>query len=234
MEIKVLIAEDSESIRKWYAFALKEQKDITLVPMAANGYEAVANAALYKPDVVILDMEMETRDAGLQAGCQILAMQPDAKILMLTVYDDDATIFRAYEMGAVDYLFKDASVEKITQAIRDAYQGTSPIRQEIAQRMRREFCRLKHNEKSLLQVVKMARQLSETESDIVVMLAEGLSRKEICQRRFIEMSTLKTHVRNILQKMEVKNTGELVELVQRENLLPYLQMYGDTNNGGEA
>ena len=225
MGIKVLIAEDSPSIRKWYEYALGSVKDIDILPMASNGYEAVSFTAIHQPDVVIMDMEMESRDAGIQAGAQILAMRPETKILMLTVYDDDATIFRAYEMGAVDYLFKDAPVEKIIEAIRDAYQGTSPIRQEIAQRMRREFCRLKHNEKSLIQVAKMTRQLSDTECDIVAMLAEGLSRKAICERRYIEMSTLKTHIRNIIQKMQVKNIAELVELVLRENLLPYLQMY---------
>lgn len=222
MKIRVLIAEDSESIRKWYAYALGEVDDIALLPMASNGYEAVALAAVHKPDVVILDIEMESREAGLHAGRQILGMLPETKIVMLTVYDDDATIFRTYEMGAVDYLFKDATPAKIVEAIRDAHQGTSPIRQEIAQRMRQEFRRLKRSEESLMQVIKMVRQLSSTESSIVVLLTEGLSRKEICERRFIEMSTMKTHIRSILQKMQVKTTGELVDLVLRENLLPYL------------
>ena len=117
-------------------------EDIELLPMAENGYQAVASAVLYHPDVLILDMEMESRDAGLKAGQQVLSILPETKIIMLTVYDDDATIFRAYEMGAVDYLFKNASTEKIHEAILDAYRGTSPIRQEIAQRMRQEFRRL--------------------------------------------------------------------------------------------
>ena len=227
MKIRVLIAEDNESIRKWYAYALASAEDIELLPMASNGYEAVALAAIHKPDVMILDMEMESRDAGLQAGYQVVSMLPETRIIMLTVYDDDATIFRAYEMGAADYLFKDAPIDKIIEAIRDAYHGTSPIRQEIAQRMRREFRRLKRSEESLMQVVKLLRQLSGTESSIVVLLTEGLSRAEICERRFIEMSTLKSHIRNILQKMQVKNTSELVELVRHENLLPYLRMDGD-------
>lgn len=223
MSIRVLIADDSESIRKWYAYALGSAKDIELLPLAANGYEAVAAALLHKPDVVILDIEMESRDAGLQAGRQILNVQPDAKIIMLTVYDDDATIFQAYAMGAVDYLFKNAPADTILDAIRKAYEGASPIRQEIAQRMRSEFQRLKRSEESMMKIVRLSRQLSDTESSIVVLLAEGLSRREICEQRFIEMSTLKSHIRNILLKMQVKNTGELVALVQREGLLPYLQ-----------
>ena len=141
MKIRVLIAEDDQSIRKWYAYSLGSMEDIELLPMAENGYQAVASAVLYHPDVLILDMEMESRDAGLKAGQQVLSILPETKIIMLTVYDDDATIFRAYEMGAVDYLFKNASTEKIHEAILDAYRGTSPIRQEIAQRMRQEFRR---------------------------------------------------------------------------------------------
>lgn len=227
MKIRVLIAEDSESIRKWYAYALNEFEDIELLPMATNGYEAIALTAAHRPDVVVLDIEMETREAGLQAGCQILNMLPETKIIMLTVYDDDATIFRTYEMGAVDYLFKDATPQKIAEAIRDAHQGTSPIRQEIAQRMRQEFRRLKRSEGSLMQAIRMVRQLSDTESSIAILLCEGLSRKEICDIRFIEMSTLKSHIRSILQKMQVKNTKELIELVRRENLLSYLKLCGD-------
>ncbi len=106
MKIRVLIAEDDQSIRKWYAYSLGSMEDIELLPMAENGYQAVASAVLYHPDVLILDMEMESRDAGLKAGQQVLSILPETKIIMLTVYDDDATIFRAYEMGAVDYLFK--------------------------------------------------------------------------------------------------------------------------------
>lgn len=109
MKIRVLIAEDDQSIRKWYAYSLGSMEDIELLPMAENGYQAVASAVLYHPDVLILDMEMESRDAGLKAGQQVLSILPETKIIMLTVYDDDATIFRAYEMGAVDYLFKNAS-----------------------------------------------------------------------------------------------------------------------------
>lgn len=223
MKIRVLIAEDDQSIRKWYAYSLGSMEDIELLPMAENGYQAVASAVLYHPDVLILDMEMESRDAGLKAGQQVLSILPETKIIMLTVYDDDATIFRAYEMGAVDYLFKNASTEKIHEAILDAYRGTSPIRQEIVQRMRQEFRRLKRNEMSLHQIVRVLRQLSGTESAIVVMLAQGMTRKEICEKRFIEMSTLKSHIRNILQKMGVKSTAELMELVNQENLLSYLQ-----------
>ena len=223
MAIRVLIAEDSESIRKWYQYALGSISDIELLPMAKSGYEAVAFFAMHQPDVLILDMEMESRDAGLQAGYQVLAMKPDTKIIVLTVYDDDATIFRTYEMGAVDYLSKNATPENIAQAIRDAYHGTSPIRQEIAQRMRNEFRRLKQGEDALMRAIMLAAQLSPTESGIVIMLAKGISRKEICEQRFIEMSTLKSHIRNILQKMKVRNAEDLIALVKRENLLPYLQ-----------
>lgn len=224
MPIRVQIAEDDPSLRKWYAFVLEKAQEIELLPMASSGYEAVALAAIHKPDVVILDIEMESHDAGLQAGAQIMTLLPSAKIIMLTVYDDDATIFRAYEMGAVDYLIKDASVEKIISAIQDAHNGTSPIRKEIAQRMRQEFRRLKQNEDSLLHSAAIIRRLSNTESSIVVMLAKGMSRTEICDTRYITMSTLKTHIRNILQKMQLPDTNALVALVQRENLLPYLEM----------
>ena len=214
MKIRVLIAEDNESIRKWYQVSLQEAEDIDLLPMAANGYEAISLAARYHPDVVILDIEMECKDAGIMAGYQILAMNPETKIIMLTVHEDDEAIFRSYEMGAVDYLFKNASTEKILGAIRDAYHSTSPIREEVAQRMRAEFRRLKQSEHTMLN----------TKRSIVIMLAEGMRRSEICRQRVIEMSTLKTHIRSILQKFQVKSTRQLVELVKSQNLLSFLEL----------
>ena len=224
MKIRVLIAEDNESIRKWYQVSLQEAEDIDLLPMAANGYEAISLAARYHPDVVILDIEMECEDAGIMAGYQILAMNPETKIIMLTVHEDDEAIFRSYEMGAVDYLFKNASTEKILGAIRDTYHSTSPIREEVAQRMRAEFRRLKQSEHTLLNTMKMVQQLSHTERSIVIMLAEGMRRSEICRQRVIEMSTLKTHIRSILQKFQVKSTRQLVELVKSQNLLSFLEL----------
>lgn len=224
MKIRVLIAEDNESIRKWYQVSLQEAEDIDLLPMAANGYEAISLAARHHPDVVILDIEMECKDAGIMAGYQILAMNPETKIIMLTVHEDDEAIFRSYEMGAVDYLFKNASTEKILGAIRDAYHSTSPIREEVAQRMRAEFRRLKQSEHTLLNTMKMVQQLSHTERSIVIMLAEGMRRSEICRQRVIEMSTLKTHIRSILQKFQVKSTRQLVELVKSQNLLSFLEL----------
>lgn len=131
MKIRVLIAEDDQSIRKWYAYSLGSMEDIELLPMAENGYQAVASAVLYHPDVLILDMEMESRDAGLKAGQQVLSILPETKIIMLTVYDDDATIFRAYEMGAVDYLFKNASTEKIHIASRRFWTLTAELRPSV-------------------------------------------------------------------------------------------------------
>lgn len=223
MKIKVLLADDDESIRKWYAYVFSSAEDIELLPMAKNGYEAVSLAAIHKPDVIILDVEMEIRDSGLMAGRQILSMQPNAKIIILTVYDDDATIFRAYEMGVTDYLFKDAPAEKVIGAVRDAYRDTTPIRQEIAKRMRTEFKRLKENEDRLIEFLRMIRQLSNSECEILLLLAEGLSRQEICDKRYIEMSTLKTHIRTILRKMNTRNTKDLISLVYHQNLLPYIK-----------
>ena len=166
MKIRVLLADDDESIRKWYSYVFSQTEDIELLPMAKNGYEAVSLAAMHKPDVVILDVEMEIRDSGLMAGRQILSMMPETKIIILTVYDDDATIFRAYEMGVTDYLFKDAPAEKVIGAVRDAYSDTTPIRQEIAKRMRSEFKRLKENEDRLIDFLRMIRQLSNPQSPV--------------------------------------------------------------------
>lgn len=173
---------------------------------------------------MILDIEMECKDAGIMAGYQILAMNPETKIIMLTVHEDDEAIFRSYEMGAVDYLFKTPVRKRSLARFGMPITVRRPSREEVAQRMRAEFRRLKQSEHTMLNTMKMVQQLSHTERSIVIMLAEGMRRSEICRQRVIEMSTLKTHIRSILQKFQVKSTRQLVELVKSQNLLSFLEL----------
>jgi len=229
--IRVLIAEDSEPMRRYYAYVFKDAAGFELLPTASNGYEAIAMAALYKPDVAILDVEMESRDAGLRAGESILSILPGVKIIIMTVYDDDATIFRAYEMGAVDYIIKNADAQIIMTAVKDAYEGKSAIRPDISERMRKEFRRLKHSENMILQDIRMVYQLSVSERSILCLLLEGKLHKEICEIRCIELSTLKTHIRNMLAKFGAKDTHALVEMVNKMDISTFLRTCDETEDG---
>ena len=210
--IKVLIADDFESIREKYRTILEKCADIEVCAVAKSGYEAVMLAALHKPDVMLMDIEMENKRAGLQAAEQILEQLPDIKIIIMTVYEDDDTVFSAFKLGICDYIVKNVSPAEITRGVRDAYNNRSPIRPNIATKIREEFRRVKEKDESLIYNLYLINQLTLSEGEIVRLLAEGKSKKEICAEKHVEPSTVKTHIWNISRKFGKKPVKEIVQV----------------------
>ena len=150
-KIKVLIVEDDDLINKHYRTLLSKDPDLDIAGSAANGYEAVMLAALQKPDVILLDVELEDKQAGLRAASEILAHMPEIKIVVLTVCETDETVFRAFELGVTDYLLKNMPPEDVIKAVKDAFYDRSPIHANIASKIKREFRRIKSSEDNLFQ-----------------------------------------------------------------------------------
>ena len=126
--IKLLIAEDMTPLLKRYEKAVQVDPEIQVVAAVTNGYDAVMMAALHRPDVILMDVEMETRTAGFDAAQHILERFPETKVVMLTVFEDEQTIFRAFQLGVVDYILKNSQDVELAQCARDAYYNCSPIR----------------------------------------------------------------------------------------------------------
>lgn len=119
-KIKVLIAEDMEPIRRKYVKIINASEDLEVVSDVESGEEAVKQAKERKPDVILMDIEMETPDAGIRATQRILQDNPDVRIIILTVYEEDELIFTAFQLGVCDYILKNASQEEIIKSIRNA------------------------------------------------------------------------------------------------------------------
>jgi len=217
-KIKVLVAEDIESIRKRYCSIFAKDPSIIVCGTAKNGYEAVMLAALHKPDVVLMDLEMEDKEAGIRATREILRQFPDMKVVVLTVYEEDEMIFSAFQAGAVDYLIKNAAPSEIVNAVKDAYHNRSPIRPAVAEKIRREFQRTKINEYNYLNNIRILLQLTHTEIDILDLLAQGKSRKEICDIRYVEMSTLKSQIHSILKKFGKESIDDVIDTLNQYNV----------------
>jgi Response regulator containing a CheY-like receiver domain and an HTH DNA-binding domain len=209
--IKVLVAEDLEPLRRRYAETVAGDRRFELAAAVATGAEAVAEAERSCPELVLMDIEMEDRKAGIAASRGILAIAPETKIIILTVYDLDELVFEAFEAGVVDYLTKDSSREEIVASLWDAYKGTSPIRPLIAEKMRREFKRLRRGESAAAETLRIATSLTPTEIDILELLRRGMTRSEICSTRHIEMSTVKTHINLLLRKLDRPTTAAAIE-----------------------
>lgn len=124
--IKVLIAEDMPALLKKYQRLLEKDSELEVVAAVQNGYEAVMKTVLCQPDVILMDIEMETRTAGLDAASQILSQYPEVKIIILTSYEDDENVFQAFKLGVSDYVLKNSKQEELITCVKDAYAGRSP------------------------------------------------------------------------------------------------------------
>lgn len=217
-KIKVLIAEDMEPIRKRYVKILNSAGDMEVCADVGSGEEAVKQQSLQNADVILMDIEMETADAGIRAAQKIFQKDRHVKIIILTVYEEDELIFTAFQMGVCDYILKNAQPEEIMQSIRDAYENRSPLRPEIASKILGEFKRVRSCENSFLLAVNIVTSLTSTELEILDLLIQHKTRAEICEIRHVEMSTIKSQIHEILKKFDLVSTGEVVSLIDRMGL----------------
>jgi DNA-binding NarL/FixJ family response regulator len=204
-----------ETFRDRFYDILASEAAFEVVGMTGTGEEAVAIALVKKPDIILMDVVMETNTAGTDAARRISEQLPETKIIFITVMDDDQTVLKAYQTGAADYLPKNAPEEEVVSAIHAAYHNQSPIRPAVADRLRREFKKLLAKEESVVYAVSVVRKLTPMELDILLLLCENRTRSEIAQCRCVELSTVKTHVGNLLKKFRQESTHDLVAMLRR-------------------
>ncbi|MCM8711585.1 response regulator transcription factor [Clostridium sp. SYSU_GA19001] len=216
--IKVLIVDDIETICRRIENILKKNENIKVVGTANNGYEAVIMTAIHQPDVILMDIDMEDSHAGLRASKEILEKFPDIKIVILTVHEEDQTVFSAFKLGITDYVLKNAKPSEIINAVKDAYFEQSPIRPVIAKKIRNEFVRAKTNEENLMNYINIISRLTPAETSVIKLFIKGMTRLEICNHRHIEISTLKTEINSILKKFNCRNINEVICKIKNMNL----------------
>lgn len=223
--IRVLIAEDIEPVLRRYGRILGTDPEIEVIAQVQTGEEAAREALLLHPDVILMDVEIETRTAGLDASRTILSQaSPTPKIIILTVYEDDETVFEAFRLGVTDYVLKNSAPEELIGCVRDAYLNRSPIRPAIARKIRDEFQRIKKQEDSLLYCIQIVSQLTQTELDILTMMSRGYTRSQICEIRYVELSTVKSQIHTILKKFGKNNMQELIAMLNHLHVLEYLHL----------
>ncbi len=225
--IRVLIAEDMEPIRKRYVKMLSETEDMEVIADVSSGEEAILQVHNKKPDIVLIDIEMEKKDAGLWAAKELLGKYQDLKIIILTVYEEDELILTAFQFGVCDYILKNAKPKEVVESIRNVYYDKAPLRPELATKILDEFKRVKSYESSFLYAVNIVSSLTGTELEILNLLLQHKTRKEICKIRCVEMSTVKTQIHNILQKFNKKSVKEITAMIDSMNLYDFIMKQGD-------
>ena len=212
-KIKLLIVDDLKVHIRRLERLVGEKQDLQLVGTAQSGYEAVMMAAIHKPDIILMDIQMENNMAGIEAAKQINEKLPNIKIIMLTVHKDDSIIFAAFQTGIVDYVLKTSSDEEILGAIYSAHKNLSPIRPMIAEKIRNEFQRMKESEQSILYVIKIISEITPSELQVLQLLAQNKTRKEVAAIRCVEEDTIKKQINSILKKFNKRNYKEVIQII---------------------
>lgn len=209
--IQILIADDHAVVREGLRTLISTKPGLELVGEAADGVEAVSLARLLNPDLILLDMVMPRQD-GHAAIREIKQENPQARILVLTSFDDDERVFSAIKAGALGYLLKDSSPQQLIQAIHDVYEGRSSLHPTIALKVIREL-----NQPSDLPPTEDP--LTEREVETLRLIAQGLTNQEISEKLVISERTVGKHVSNILDKLHLANRTQAALYALRRGLV---------------
>jgi DNA-binding NarL/FixJ family response regulator len=213
--IRVIVVDDQELFRRGLIMLLSVEDGIDVVGEASDGVAATELAASAVPDVVLMDVRMPKR-SGIEACITIKDAAPSAKILMLTVSEEEADLYEAVKNGASGYLLKDASIDEVAQAVALVADGQSLISPSMATKLLDEF-------KQMSVVGRRqdvaAPRLTDRELEVLRLVARGLNNRDIARELFISENTVKNHVRNILEKLQLHSRMEAVMYAVREKLL---------------
>ncbi len=208
--IRVLIADDHEIVRKGLALLLGTEKDIKVVGEARDGEEAVERAAALKPDVVLMDLVMPRTD-GIEATRRITGSLPRTRVLVLTSFAADDKVFPAVKAGALGYLLKDTGPEELLEAIHQVHRGEPSLQPEIARKVLQELSHPASTRPT-------SDPLTARELDVLRLIAQGLSNKEIAAKIFVAEWTVRTHVSNILGKLQLASRTQAALYALRAGL----------------
>ena len=209
MSIAVLVADDQSMVRAGFRLLLGDEDGIEVVAEAADGNEAVAKAARFRPAVVLMDIRMPELD-GLEATRRILAADPDARVLILTTFDLDEYVYEALRAGASGFVLKDDPPEQLIAAIRTAAAGNALLSPAVTKRVIRQFAQVRPPS-----APPGLEHLTAREHEVFLRIADGLSNAEIGRELYISETTVKTHVTRVLQKLDLRDRVQAVVLAHQ-------------------
>jgi len=201
---------------------LEEEDDIDVVGQASDGTEAIAVAGEALPDVVLMDIRMP-KITGIEACRATKEVAPSAKIVMLTISDEEEDLFEAIRAGASGYLLKDIPLDEVAEAVRAVHGGQSLINPSMAGKLLSEFATLAKRDAEEQERVQhvAAPKLTDREMEVLKLVARGMNNRDIAKELFISENTVKNHVRNILEKLQIHSRMEAVMIAVRQKLIEF-------------
>lgn len=221
--IGCIIAEDFLELNQIYCSILDHEPNISVLASVRSGFELVKAVEIHHPDVILMDIEMESQNAGIEY-CRLINQRfPEIRIVILTCHEDEERILAAFEAGAVDYLLKTDSMSNIITSITNAYNRNSPIHSHAASVLRKKMKELGSYKESLQQFTQAFMTLTPAETGVLKLLLQGMKQREIASKKCIELVTVKTHVGRILKKFEMHRTSDVMELIQTLDVSDFVE-----------
>lgn len=212
-QITILIADDSAPFRDGMRAMLRRENDLALLGEAASGAEAVRMAASLQPDVVLMDLHMPEGN-GIEATRKIVAQAPHIRVLVLTMFEDDDSVFAALQAGARGFLLKGADKAEIVRAIRAVHSGEAIFGPAIAQRLMSYFTSVRRSAATQPPFP----ELTDREREILAMIARGRTNQEIAADLVVSLKTVRNHVSNIFAKLQVADRAQAMDAARRAGL----------------
>ena len=203
-KIKVLIVDDHQVVRQGLRTFLELHEDISVIGEAEDGRQAVELVRVRQPDVVLMDIVMPHMD-GITATKQVLALGLATKVIALTSFSEDDKVFPAIQAGASSYLLKDVSPEDLVEAIRAVHRGEARLHPDITRKLMQQVSQVRNTPAD-----NKLSELTEREMEVLRLVARGSNNREIAHELFISEKTVKTHVSNILGKLNLEQRTQLV------------------------
>lgn len=215
---RILIADDFQLLREDLTELINHQRDMEVVGTAASGKEIVSLAETTGFDLILMDIEMETMNAGIIATQKICQDHPEAGIIFLTAHETHDMIVTAMGAGALDYVVKGCEDEELLYHVRCALNGNPVMSTKIHETVMQEYARLQQSEKSLLFFINNISKLTSTEREMIKFLLQGYRVHEIAEARCVEASTIKTQIKGLLRKFGCSRTKEIVKIIKELNI----------------
>ncbi|MBA7625348.1 Transcriptional regulatory protein DegU [subsurface metagenome] len=216
--VRVLVVDDHALFRRGIVTVLANQKNISVVGEAVNGLEAIDKAEELVPDVIVMDLNMP-QCSGLEATQALQAKMPQVNILVLTVSDNEADLFHAIKFGATGYILKNTEPEELVQAIHHIAQGGVIVSPMMAAKLLAEFRGL-GTDAMVKKTAEEEDNLSPREDEVLRLVSQGATNKEIADSLFISENTVKTHLRNIMDKLHLANRSQAAAYAVKRGLVP--------------
>lgn len=208
--IKIVFVDDHEMVRIGVSSYLSAQSDMEVIGEADDGKTGVELALSLRPDIILMDLVMKEMD-GIEATRRIIEEWPEAKIIIVTSFLDDEKVYPALEAGATSYMLKTSKANEIAEAVRSTFKGQSILEPEVTGKMMTKMRQKKQ--------VELHEELTTREMEILLLMAEGKSNQEIADNLFIALKTVKTHVSNILSKLQVQDRTQAVIYAFKHSLV---------------